>query len=161
MNANLTETQKSILIAAAEHPEHRLAWFPENIRGGARAKVLVSLHSKGLIDYDNDFAIINAAGLGALGWPTTSTEPRVESATEPSENPAPGTPKVRKARENTKQAQVIALLKRPEGATLEQLVEATEWQAHSIRGFLSLLGKKLGLAVESSKTESGRIYRLG
>ena len=65
-------------------------------------------------------------------------------------------------RENTKQARVIAMLYRPEGATLEQqLVEATGWQKHSVRGALSLLGKNLGLPIESRKTDAGRVYTVG
>jgi hypothetical protein len=66
------------------------------------------------------------------------------------------------AREGSKKAQVIALLKRPHGATLSQIREVTGWQAHSVRGFISgTLGKKLGLQVESTKRETGeRAYRL-
>ena len=75
MNTTLTETQKSILIAAAEHPDHRLDWFPENIKGGARAKVLGSLQSKGLVEIIDDQTVITRAGLAALGLPETPTEP--------------------------------------------------------------------------------------
>jgi Protein of unknown function (DUF3489) len=66
-------------------------------------------------------------------------------------------------REGSKKAKVLALLGRKEGATLAQLMKATGWQAHSVRGFLSgALGKKMGLTIESTKTESGdRIYKLG
>ena len=54
------------------------------------------------------------------------------------------------------------MLKRPGGATLQQIMAATEWQPHSVRGFISgTLGKKLGLAVESAKGENGeRTYSL-
>jgi len=52
-----------------------------------------------------------------------------------------------------KTAQVLELLKRSGGATLKELMKATSWQAHSVRGFLSgALGKKIGLTVTSSKT---------
>jgi hypothetical protein len=160
MNTNLTETQKSILIAAVERPDHRLEWFPDGVKGGARAKVLASLQSKGLVEIRKDYPIITSAGLAALGLPAAPTEPPVEANPEPSENPAPDAPKARKPRENTKQAQVIAMLSRPEGVTLEQLVEATGWQKHTVRGALSLLGKKQGIPIESSKTEAGRVYRV-
>ena len=63
---------------------------------------------------------------------------------------------VRKTREGTKQAQLIAMLQRPEGATVAQVVEATGWQAHTVRGALAgALKKRLGLAVTSEKTDGG------
>jgi hypothetical protein len=56
-------------------------------------------------------------------------------------------------RAGTKQAQMIELLKRPEGATVEQIAEATGWQHHTIRGAISgALKKKLGLTVEATRT---------
>ena len=66
-------------------------------------------------------------------------------------------------RKNTKQAQVLGLLKRSSGATLQHLMRATGWQAHSVRGFISgALGKRLKLKIESFKTERGeRAYRIG
>jgi Protein of unknown function (DUF3489) len=65
------------------------------------------------------------------------------------------------ARDGSKAAKVLDLLKRPEGATLAALMKATEWQAHSVRGFLSgTLRKKHGLKIESTKNEEGeRIYK--
>jgi hypothetical protein len=66
-------------------------------------------------------------------------------AGEPSEKPTP--------REGTKQALMIELLKRPEGATVEQIAAATGWQRHTIRGAISgALKKKLGLTVEATRT---------
>jgi len=67
------------------------------------------------------------------------------------------------AREGSKKAKILALLGRKEGVTLAQLMKATGWQAHSVRGFLSgALGKKMRLKVESTKSEAGdRVYRLG
>jgi hypothetical protein len=66
------------------------------------------------------------------------------------------------AREGSKKAIVLELLRRPEGATLADIMAATGWQAHSVRGFLSgALGKKMGLTVESLKTPEGaRTYRI-
>lgn len=59
-------------------------------------------------------------------------------------------------REGSKTAHVLALLQRSQGATLQQIMHATGWQAHSVRGFLSgTLGKKMGLTVASIKEQSG------
>jgi hypothetical protein len=59
-------------------------------------------------------------------------------------------------RESTKKAQIIALLGRPEGATLQQLMETTGWQPHSVRGFLSgTLAKKLGHKITRVKRDDG------
>jgi hypothetical protein len=64
------------------------------------------------------------------------------------------------AREGSKKAQVLELLRRPEGATIASIMEVTHWQAHSVRGFMSGgLGKKMGLKVESTKNDTGdRVY---
>jgi hypothetical protein len=66
------------------------------------------------------------------------------------------------SRDGSKKAEVLALLQRPKGVTLSELMKSTDWQAHSVRGFLSgALGKKMGLKVESSKCEDGeRVYKL-
>ena len=60
------------------------------------------------------------------------------------------------AREGSKTATILELLKRPGGATAKELLKATGWQPHSLRGFISgTLGKKMGLAVTSTKGEDG------
>ncbi len=66
------------------------------------------------------------------------------------------------AREGSKKSIVLDLLKRPEGATLKQIMDETSWQAHSVRGFISgAVTKKMGLNVESTKTPEGaRSYRI-
>jgi hypothetical protein len=67
-----------------------------------------------------------------------------------------------RTRENSKQAAVIQMLQRPEGATINQICAATGWQAHTVRGtFAGAFKKKLGLTITSEKPEGGeRIYRL-
>jgi hypothetical protein len=65
-------------------------------------------------------------------------------------------------REGSKTAQVVALLERKGGATLAEIMKATGWQAHSVRGFISgTLGKKMGRTVDSTKRGDGeRLYQL-
>lgn len=65
-------------------------------------------------------------------------------------------------RPGSKTAKVLHLLHRSGGATLNDLMQATDWQAHSVRGFLSgTLRKKMGLKIESTKREDGhRVYSL-
>ena len=66
-----------------------------------------------------------------------------------------------KDRAGTKQNQVIALLHQQSGATIDDLVEATKWQPHTVRGMIAgTLKKKFGLDVISERTERGRVYRI-
>ena len=61
----------------------------------------------------------------------------------------------------TKTDQILALLKQPSGATLNQIMEATGWQAHSVRGFISgHVVKKIGLRVESFRRDGERVYSI-
>ena len=56
---------------------------------------------------------------------------------------------------------MIAMLRRPEGATVDEVANATGWQRHTVRGvFSGTLKKKLGLAIASAKEERGRVYRI-
>ena len=81
-----------------------------------------------------------------------------EAAQEPAKGSQPGV-----RREGTKQAQVIAMLERPGGATIAQIVEATGWLPHTVRGAIAgALKKRLGLEVTSDTEEGrGRVYRIG
>ena len=136
--------QRAVLTIAAAHPQGLAVSFPEALKGGARAKVLATLtQASWLVPTIDELALrISDAGYRAIG-----VEP----------------PRTRKANANSsKQAQVIALLQRRGGATIEQLMTLTKWQAHSVRGFLSgQLRKKLGLPVVSSKEgQQARRYRI-
>ena len=65
------------------------------------------------------------------------------------------------ARPNTKHARIIAMLRRPTGATIAAIMTATDWQQHSVRGFLAgVVRKKLGLNLVSDQTDKGRVYRI-
>lgn len=74
---------------------------------------------------------------------------------------APAGP-TRTPREGTKQGTLIAMLRAPDGATIEEIMAATGWQSHTVRGAIAgALKKKLGLEVTSEKVEGrGRVYRL-
>src|SRR5436309_16090815 len=62
---------------------------------------------------------------------------------------------------DTKHARIIAMLRTPAGATIATLMTATDWQQHSVRGFLAgLVRKKLGLNLVSEATDKGRVYRI-
>ena len=88
-------------------------------------------------------------------------DPEIEAAVTDIEAKAGGEVKTPRTRENSKQAQVIAMLKRPEGATIAQICEATNWQAHTVRGsFAGAFKKKLGLTIVSEKNDGDRIYRV-
>ena len=65
------------------------------------------------------------------------------------------------ARENSKQTKLIAMLKGPDGATVDQMAKAFGWQKHTVRGVISgVLKKKLGLKIVSTDAEGGRVYRI-
>jgi len=177
--SKLTETQHQVLTHAADQPEGRLTWFPEGVKGGARQKVIAGLFNKALITSNGgqDW-FVAAEGYDALGRarPTpaaTHPDPEVEAAVSAAEanwaqekqDAAKGLLKVGvegkpHTRENSKQADVIRMLHRPEGTTIAQVTEATGWQAHTVRGtFAGAFKKKLGMTITSEKPEGGqRVY---
>jgi hypothetical protein len=66
-----------------------------------------------------------------------------------------------KAGSDTKHARIIAMLRTPAGATVTWIMNATDWQQHSVRGFLAgVVRKKLGLNLVSEQTDKGRVYRI-
>jgi hypothetical protein len=72
---------------------------------------------------------------------------------------ATGTAKL-KARAESKRAQILGLIGQAKGATLGEIMQATRWQAHSVRGFLSTAAKTQGLKITSTRNEAGqRVYK--
>ena len=184
----LSDTQALILSASARRPERIALPLPESLRGGAAAKVVGAMIAKGLLEEVNTemrkgellwretgdghgtTLVATDAGLAAIGLAqeAAATAP-VGAADAPTVEPTPDTsatadaaPKARTPREGTKQATLIAMLRAPEGATIAEIIAATGWQAHTVRGAIAgALKKKLGLDVTSEKIEGrGRVYKL-
>ena len=64
-------------------------------------------------------------------------------------------------RPDTKHARILAMLRAPAGTTIAAIMTATDWQQHSVRGFLAgVVRKKLGLNLVSEQTDKGRVYRI-
>ena len=163
----LTATQHAVLVHAIHHAEGRIDWFPDNIKGGARKKVIDALFNRALITPDGTDWLVAAEGYDALGKPrpaptrgpiTLAALDAVIANAEAAQAEAPQP----RTRDNSKQAQVIAMLKRAEGATITQICEATGWQSHTVRGtFAGAFKKKLRLEITSSKADgSERTYRI-
>ena len=177
----LSTTQYDILEHAIDQTNGQIVWFPDNVKGGARHKVIQGLFNKALITragQDNYF--VAAEGYDALGRdrPTPAPlhpDPEVEAAVAAKEAEwaqekqvaaqrllkvgVEGKPRMR---DNSKQATVIQMLQRPEGATVQQICQTTGWQAHTVRGtFAGAFKKKLGLTIVSDKAQGGeRVYRI-
>ena len=158
MSNELTETQETILRYAHEHTEGKIVWFPEHIKGGARQKVLDGLFNRALITQIGDDWFIAAEGYDAISVPRKAAI----NSEDLSDIVEGATAKPSSTRDNSKQAQVIELLRRPEGATINQICEATGWKQHTVRGtFAGAFKKKLGLQITSTKESGGqRVYRV-
>lgn len=185
----LTPSQHFVLAYAIEFHDGKIVKYPEGVRGGAQKKVLKGLFDRALVTPSGTDWFVAAEGYDALGKARPS--PIAEDAAEPIDldaDPADPPPAVasdpaleaevaaaeatflrpatvRRSRDNSKQATVIAMLARPEGATIAQICEATGWQAHTVRGtFAGTLKKKLGITLVSEKGDAAvggeRVYHI-
>ena len=153
----LTDTEQVILTATSRNngtvPTRERSKSKVDPR--AYGAAVASLLKKGILEF---------SGPAREGDFTKDGQKLALANTETLEPPKKATvTSERKTRDGTKQALVIEMLRRPEGATLAEIVEATSWASHTTRGFLAgAIKKKLGLIIESTKDDArGRIYRLG
>lgn len=188
----LTDTQLVILSTAAARDDGAVLPLPDSlkIKGGAVTSVLESLLKKGLIaeqpaapgaevwresdDGGRVTLVITDAGLRAIGVAPEGEVAGAQTVDKPAprkSNRRTAQPKVAatpeaatppSVRPGTKLALLIDLLRARDGASIDEIVAATGWQAHSVRGAISgTLKKKLGLPVASEKHDDrGRIYRI-
>lgn len=185
----LTDIQSIILSAAAQRADRIALPLPQNLRGGAATKVVGTMLAKGLLEeVDADLRkrelvwretgdghgvtlVATNAGLDAIGIEHeagSANAAPMDAPDAPIQVSAPHTPTTgaaptpRAPREGTKQAQLIDMLSRPEGATLDEIATALAWAKHTARGALSgALKKRLGLVITSKKVDGrGRVYQI-
>lgn len=157
MNIPLTTTQTTVLESAADRTNGNIEPLPPALRGGARGKVIDSLVAKGMAARTGEYLLITDAGYAAIGkTPPPKGVQNVDTPCTYQDPPAIA------MRPGTKLAMVVECLRRPDGATVAQMMLETGWQAHSIRGAISgTIKKKLGLHVLSDKRSGGdRAYRI-
>jgi hypothetical protein len=179
----LTETQTIILSAGAERPENIALPLPKGLAGAAAKMAVTKMIERGWLqevdanlrrneplwretgDGHGTTLVVTDAGLLAIGIEPVVVKTVVAIRKNVAETSATVEPSAAqpKQRAGIKQAMLIEMLRRPEGGTMEEIMAATGWLAHSARGAMSgAWGKKLGLIVTSEKGAlRGRVYRLG
>ena len=187
----LSDSQLVILSTASQRPDGCVFPITLKLKGNAIGNVLKSLLTKGLLEevpgraddtlwrYDDGAPLTLKASPAAyrhLGIDAEATSAidalpdrdRPSGKRKPAKAAQPAAiveekpQKERTVRTDSKQAQLIAMLKRAKGATIAEIVEAFGWQPHTVRGAIAgALKKKLGLEVVSEKSDKrGRIYRI-
>nr|CRH06043.1 Conserved protein of unknown function [Candidatus Magnetococcus massalia] len=143
MKEKLSQAQHNVLFIAVGANDGVISRFPPTIKGGAAKKVVNSLIRKGLATMgNNDIPHVTEDGYHAIG-----------------EEPPKQKPQSKRTRANSKQAKLIELLQRPEGASLDYIAEELSWGKHTVRGAISgTLKKKLGLHVIREKIDGVGTY---
>jgi len=154
----LSPSQSLLLRTAARRADGRVI-PPYTLRGGARVKVLTALLQRGWIEPADDGHLLTDAGYAAIGQERSVRPDDVQpmDATDDLQL-LEGIP----IRPGTKLAALVMALRCPQGATSLQLMLATGWQPHTVRGAISgMLRKKLGLNVVLAHNDTGeRAYRV-
>jgi hypothetical protein len=180
----LTDQQRVILAAAAKRTDGVLFPLPKSLKlkGRALHATLGDLLKKDLLaerpakpnatawreDKNRRVTLVlSKAGLQSVGGDPqrksltgrSTAKLKMKRPRQPTDPMVAGVTTV--LRPGSKQALLLDLLGRDNGATIAELVEATRWQLHSIRGAISgTLKKKLGLAMATEKSTRGRVYRI-
>lgn len=178
---NLTKTQSLILTRGAQRADNIAMPLPEGLYGAAAKMSVSNMIARGwLEEVDADMRkgeplwretgdghgttlVVTDAGMLAVGIEPVVVKTMAAVRNRTAEKASSKSPTLTPTpRSGTKQAEVIALLQRSEGASIAEIVEMTGWAPHSARGMISgALGKKLGLVVTSAKqAERGRVYRI-
>lgn len=152
--STITPAQKALLETAASSADRAIRW-PATLRGGVRTRIITALTGAGLADNRKGTLVITDYGIRAVG-----IEPAAKA--KGSELPLKIEKPPRKVRADSKLGRMIAMLRCREGATIAEMAEALDWQAHTVRGAMSgAIKKRLCLDVTSTKVEGrGRVYRI-
>ena len=173
----LTATQSLILTAGAQRAGNIAMPLPKGLAGAAAKMAVTRMIDLGWLqevdaiiqrreplwretgDGHGTTLIVTEVGLVAIGIEQTVV-PTMSAICEHIKVESEAKPPIQ--RPGTKQALLIAMLKAPDGASMEEIIAATQWQTHTARGAMSgALKKKRGLVVTSAKEEGrGRVYRI-
>ena len=152
------DSQAALAEASAEWPASRLVEIWNSIPGNTPVK-----------KFENRKKALGRIWKGIQGL-AGAAKPQIAQSAKPLKTPKKAKPATKSAPKKqakdsgdrtNKKAEVIAMMKRAKGATLPEIMEATGWQAHTVRGFVSILGSKGGQTIESLKDASGeRRYKI-